>query len=205
MIVEKAFVGARGIDSLPFSQAGTAAEAKRLATAGTDFVVGYLGAMTPKRLQDILSAGLAFMPVTYAGAYANGATDEIAQLKALGIPQGCTVWLDLEGPKAFKCPPGELIATINMWADAISSAGYIPGLYVGSPQPLTSGELYGLRVVRYWNALSREADRNGALAEPSCGWCMWQMHPSVTWGGVWSDVNMIGQDFKGRLPSWVVA
>lgn len=206
MKTSTAFVGARGVDSLPFSQGGTLAQARALKASGIDFVVGYLGAMTPERLKSVLDAGLAFMPVTFAGEYFDGAADELTQLKALSLPTGCTVWLDLEGQKAFDTPALELIAKINAWADAVKAGGYQPGLYVGSPQPLTSEELWALHVTRYWNALSREADRNGKLAEPKCGWSMWQANPSVMWRdtGVFVDVDFIGADFLGRLPTWVV-
>lgn len=204
MKAQKATVGARGVDSYPYSVGGTASQACALKASGVDFFVGYLGVISKERVENLLSAGLAFMPVTVADQY-DGAKS-VAQCKALGLPAGVTVWLDLEGNIAFRTPPQELIAKINAWADAVKAAGYEPGIYVGSPQPLTSAELWSLRVVRYWNALSREQDRTGALAEPKCGWCMWQMHPSLMWrdSGVYVDVNMIGQDFLNRLPTWVV-
>jgi hypothetical protein len=183
---------------------GTAAQAKALKASGIDFFVGYLGTLNTARLQCILDAGLAFMPVTLAGEHFDGAGDEVKQIESLGIPMGVTVWLDLEGHKAFHTPPAELILGVNQWAETIAGAGYQPGLYVGSPQPLTSEELWRLKVTRYWNALSREADRFGQLAEPKCGWCMWQMHPQKVWrdSGVFVDVNIIGADFMNRVPTW---
>lgn len=209
MRVEKAFVGARGVDSVQFSMGGSATQAEALKRKGIDFFVGYLGAMNAARLAAVLAAGLAFMPVTYAGEYEDGAEDEIAQLKALGVPQGTTVWLDLEGQKAFDTPSAQLIAKINAWADKIIAAGYLPGLYIGSPQPLTGDELAKLKVVRYWKAPSRVFDHDGkAWDGPSAiGFCMWQMWPSVMWfdTNIFLDVDFIGQDFKGRVPTWVVA
>ncbi len=198
------------MDSLPFSQGGTAAQAAALKATGVDCFIGYLGAMNAARLGYILDAGLAFMPVTYAGEYIDGAADEIAQLKALGLSPGVTVWLDLEGMKAFKTPVVELAAKINAWADAISAAGYMPGLYVGSPQPFTSFELYALRVKRYWWGLGRCSDRNGMLAEPSCGWCMVQQFHGEKLGMMWKDTgvfvdtNGIGKDYHSRSPAWVI-
>jgi hypothetical protein len=131
MRVVPAKIGARGIDSLPFSQGGSSAQAAALAS-GIDYVVGYLGAVTPERLADVLEAGLAFMAVTFAGVFDGNAT--VAQCKALGLPLGCTIWTDLEGERSLHEPEG-LKARINAWADAVSAAGYEPGLYVGSPQP----------------------------------------------------------------------
>lgn len=204
MKIETAKVGSVVVDSLPFSQSGTDVQAKALRASGADAVVGYLGVINAARVGYVLAAGMAFIPVTLAGEYNDGPNDEIAQLAALGLPKGTTVFLDLEGMAAYKTNPAELIAKVNAWADAVTSAGYVAGLYVGVPQPLTSEELYALRVQRYWRGQGSVRDRNNALAEPSgCGWCMTQMYPSHFRGGVWVDVNMVGQDYKGRVPSWV--
>lgn len=199
-------VGARGVDSYPYSLGGTADQARKLAASGVDFVVLYLGVANAARVKHVLDAGMAFMPVTLAARYDGAAA--VAQCKALGLPAGCTVWLDLEGKSSYETPAPALIAKINAWADAVKAAGYQPGLYIGSPQPLTAGELYALRVVRYWKAPSRVVDRFGTSSDgPQCGFCMWQMWPQKHWrnSGVFVDVNMIGQDFKERLPAWVVA
>lgn len=203
MITKPATVGARGVDSLPFSQGGTADQAKALKASGVEFFVGYLGAMTSARLKSVLDAGLAFMAVTFAAAFDGPNT--VKQCKALGLPPGCTVWLDVEGKNVWAMNPQELISEINAWADAVIAGGYQPGLYIGSPQPLTGDEIYALRVVRYWKAPSRIIDRNGKVWDgPGCGFCAYQLWPSRTWAGVWVDVNFIQQDFRGRVPSWVV-
>jgi len=208
MRTESAFVGAVVVDSLPFSQSGTAAQALALRQAGAHALAGYLGAMNPARLSFILAAGMAYVPVTFAGEYEDGPNDEIGQLKALGIPSGTSVFLDLEGMKAFKTDPAALIAKINAWADGVSAAGFVPSLYVGVPQPLTSEELWKLRVRGYWRGQGSIRDRSNALAEPGgCGWMMTQMFPSRNLGTppTWVDCNMIGADYKGRTPAWVVA
>jgi hypothetical protein len=208
MKTEPARVGARGVDSYPYSQGGTAAQAHGLKASGIDFVVLYLGVTSAAALQTVLEAGLAFMPVTLAGHYDGAAA--VAQCRALGLPAGCTVWLDLEGMAAYTTPPEELIATINAWADAVKGAGFQPGLYIGSPQPLTGKELYALRVERYWKAPSRVVDRFGHLGEPDCGYCMYQLWPQIHWPSdtepkrVWVDVDFIQQDNKGRVPAWVI-
>lgn len=208
MKVSEAFIGARGVDSLPFSQSGTQDQAHALKRAGVDFVVGYLGSINPARLAYVLDAGLAFMPVTFAGEYFDGARDEISHLKALRIPPGVTVWLDLEGRKSYDWPASDLISLIDTWANTIKLEGYIPGLYVGSPQPLTGPELAKLAVTRYWKAPSLVLDRNGKdwSEPPGCGWCMQQMWPQGFFRGtgVFVDVNIIGQDRKGRVPTWMI-
>ncbi len=199
-------VGARLVDSLPFSNGGTAEDARRLKAAGADGLAGYLGAMTKQRLEYLLDAGLAYLPVTFAGEYMDGAGDELFQLGALGIPVGTTVFLDLEGRKAFDTEPTLLASQIDAWATAIEAARYIPGLYVGSPQPFTEAELWKLKVRRYWQGQGATRDRFGKLAEPTgCGWCLRQAFPSVSYGGVWVDHNQVTQDYRGRVPTWVVA
>lgn len=204
-------VGALVVDSLPWSIGGTAEQAKALRALGVRGFVGYLGAMNAARLAALMAAGLAFMPVTFAGEYKDGAADEIRQLKALGIPAGASVWLDLEGTEAFRSDPVKLAALINAWADDIRAAGWMPCLYVGVPQPFTSAELYSLRVSRYWHGQGSVRDRKGELAEPFRdwsnyrGWNMVQAAPSVTWAGVLVDANLILGDYKGQTPVWVVA
>lgn len=204
MIASPARVGACVVDSLPFSQGGTAAQAQALKASGVDAVALYLGVATAARVALAIDAGLAVIPVTLAGEYNDGGADEVAELATLGIPMGATVFLDLEGLTAFHSDPVALASKINVWADAVAAAGYVPGLYVGVPQPFTSAELYALRVQRYWRGQGSVRDRSNALAEPAgCGWCMTQMFPSVVRGGVLVDCNMIGQDYKGRVPAWV--
>lgn len=208
--VETASVGARLVDSLPFSMGGTAAQAQALKRTGVDGFIGYLGSMTPARLAVVLDAGLSFMPVTLAGEYNDGADDEVAQLRALGIPAGTSVWLDLEGLAAFRSDPVALAEKVNAWADKIKANGWQPCLYVGAPQPFTSAELYALHVVRYWKGLGRCVDRFGKLAEPTCGWCMIQQFHGQKSGMLWKDTgvfvdtNGVECDYQGRRPMWVV-
>jgi hypothetical protein len=206
-----AFPGARGVDSLPFSQGGTAEQARKLAASGVEFFIGYLGTMSPERLKHVLDAGMAFMPVTFAGEYKDGAADEIAQLKALGIPRGVTVWLDLEGLDAWNMPVNQLMKLINAWAYDIKSGGWMPGLYVGAPQPLSGAELFSLGVLRYWLGQGRCVDKSGKDAYPVCGWCMRQDWHNTGNGYMWKDTgvlvdtNAIQADHQGRLPTWVVS
>lgn len=199
-------VGDLVVDSLPFSQAGTREQALRMAQERVRCLVGYLGVISKERVQLVLDAGIGFMPVTLAGEYSDGPNDELTQLAYLGIPKETTVWLDLEGMKAWKADPLMLIQQIEDWGAAIRSAGYFAGLYCGVPQPLTSEELYNLKsITRYWKGQGRQVDRFGKLSEPAgCGWCMTQMFPSHWKGGVWVDSNMVGADYKGRTPTMVV-
>jgi hypothetical protein len=187
------------------------AQAWALANSGVEGFVGYLGAMNTERLGYVLDAGLSFMPVTFAGEYKDGAADEIAQLRALGIPRGATVWLDLEGLDAWNTPAPQLMRLINSWAYDIKSGGWMPGLYVGAPQPLTGPELFSLGVLRYWLGQGRCVGKDGKDAYPACGWCMRQDWHNTGNGYMWKDTgvlvdtNAVQADHQGRLPTWVVA
>jgi hypothetical protein len=192
-------VGARGTDSVTLIQSATMAQ--NLKAAGVDFVLQYLGSVTAEHVGFILAAGMAFMPVTYADKFDGPTT--VAELQALGMPKGITTWLDVEAVGTMD--PTLLKSKINAWAKAVQAAGYVAGLYVGAGCPLTSIELYQLAVTRYWHSLSRTVDRNGADSCPACGWCMYQLFPSETVGGVWSDYDFVQQDWQGRLPTWAVA
>jgi hypothetical protein len=230
MKTQVAFPGARAVDSLPFSMGGTMSQAATLRDSGIHCLIGYLGAMTPKILAIVLAAGLAFMPVTFAGEYKDGAADEIAQLKALNIPAGTTVWLDLEGINAWNTPADELSTLIESWGKAIVGAGYMAGIYVGAPQPLTGKQLYALKyITRYWLGIGRCVGKDGLDAYPQCGWCVrqdWHNNPDLAQhklngGMLWPpvshypllpmsdrtfvDTNGIQADHQGRLPTWVVA
>lgn len=219
MRAELAVVGSRGFDSLPYSQSGTEVQAENLASSGMDFMVGYLGAVTPERVGWVIETGMGFMPVTFADRF-DGA-EAVTQCQALGLPPSVTVWLDLEGKTLLSDPVADLKAQINAWAHTVSAAGYQPGLYVGSPQPFTGEEIYELAVVRYWKAPSRIIDRNNQIWDgPKCGFCMQQLYPSVSWplhappleasangdsnANVFLDVDFVQQDFEGRLPTWAV-
>jgi hypothetical protein len=193
-------VGQRFIDSVTLITPTLAAALK---TAAFDGCFQYLGGgVTAQAIQAITSAGLAFGTVTFADRFDGAAT--VAELHALGLPNGITTFLDVEGIGP-NLSSNALIARINTWATAVQDANYEAGLYVGAGCPLTSIELYALKVTRYWKGLSRIIDRNGQLAEPGCGWCVHQLFPTVDRAGVNVDINFIQQDFRGRLPTWTVA
>jgi hypothetical protein len=206
MKLAQAPVGARVVDSLPFSRGGTISSARAMHDAGIHGVALYLGAATPVQVSACLAAGLAVFGVTFGGAY-NGAA-AVAQAKALGLPVGCSIFLDLEGPEAFKTPAPDLTAKIVDWATTVEKAGYLPCLYVGVPQPLTSAELWHLPVHRYWKGQGLARDRFGAGVEPDhCGWIMTQCWPSVLCGGVLVDHNIVQHDYAngGRSLPWAVS
>lgn len=197
MISRTAPPGSRGIDCV---QKISAQQAAALRAHGLDFVVRYLGSLDLDELHGILDAGLGCMPVTFADAF-DGA-HAVAQCHTLGFPPGICVWLDLEGSGPWNESPDLLGAQIDGWTIPVTSAGYLPSLYVGVPQPLTSTQLYARKVVRYWRGQGRIVDHTGALAEPTCGWCMYQTYPSHMREGVWVDDDVTQHDYRGRAPVW---
>ncbi len=201
LVAKPAFVGARGIDSVELVTSPDAA--RRVREAQTDFVLQYLGTVTAAVVQNVTGAGLGFMPVTYADKFDGAAA--VRELALLGIPPRVTCWLDVEGVASTDART--LIELIDGWGGLVDGAGYEAGIYVGPGCPLTSLELYhSLKTIkRYWRSGAKIIDRNGQLAEPSCGFCMSQLYPSVTWGGIWSDLDIVQEDFLGRLPTWAAS
>lgn len=198
MIATAARPFALGVDTVVRLTHASACALKR---EGMTFAVRYLGSLTKDELTAILAAGMAVMPVTFAKAYSG--MSAIGHLRDLGIPEGATVWLDLEGEDS---EPAALSQKINAWAGQIIAGGYEAGLYVGAGCVLSSEELYGLKVTRYWDSCSREIDRNGRSAAPKCDYCMTQMRPfNTSIAGVIVDVDVVQRDVLGRLPTWVVA
>ena len=190
LAVQKAFVGARGIDTVTTLTAESAAALK---ADGFSFAVRYLGSIDASEVAAITGAGLLLSLVTYADKWDGAST--VAELKALGIPAGATIWLDVESVNE---PAAMVIGKIDAWANAVNSAGYQPGLYVGAAQPLTAAQLYALEVVRYWHSMS-------SVLTPSCGFCQLQLYPAVQVAGVSVDIDVIQQDYEGRLPMLVGA
>ena len=187
---------AMGVDTVVSLTPGMCSALK---SAGMRFAVRYLGGVGLLEVGTILDAGLAFMPVTYAGQY--DGFRAVQHMHDLNLPRGCTVWLDVEGAQET---PLELAAKINAWAHSVQAAGFDAGLYVGAGALLTSAQLYGLAVDRYWHSCSRVTDIAGAESAPACGWSMYQLNPYNTQvAGVTVDVDVIQQDYKGRVPTWV--
>lgn len=196
-IAAPAFVGARGTDSVTLLSGDVA---QNLKASRIDFVLRYLGSVTAAELRDILDAGLAFMPVTYANRFDGAQT--VAEAHALELPAATTLWLDVEDTHD---DAATVTRKINGWARVVLAASFMPGLYVGAGVGLTSLELYALAVVRYWRSMSRIVDRFGELAEPACGFCVEQCYDTVSWGGIRADIDFVHKDWRERLPNWAKA
>ena len=144
-------------------------------------------------IDTILQSGLLLSLCTYADSWDGPRTVE--ELKALQIPAGVTVWLDIESIGA-DVSPQHVIDSINSWADAVIAGGFQPGLYVGAGVGLTASQLYALRVVRYFRSMS-------LVPEPACGFSMSQYGPSFTIAGTLVDIDLAHEDYRGRRATFV--
>jgi hypothetical protein len=162
--VQTATAGVKGFDA---NATITSSSAIAFYDAGYRFCVRYVGRvsmatydLTNSEAQDILNAGLALMVVQHVldpgwtptqSLGAEYGANAAAFSQQIGVPPGVNVWLDLEGVST-SAAASEVTAYCTAWYDAVSSAGYVPGLYVGWEPGLTGGEIYDLPFDHYWGA-----------------------------------------------------
>lgn len=154
-----------------------------------DVTTGRLNAnLTPHELDVWLDAGLRVSPVQY---YSTGYETQrkgarlcaeygaklgkvaAANALSLGVPQGVTLWRDLEDvPNAT---PAQIVEDCKAWGKSVVSHGFEAGLYVGAglgsqATGYVRGEqLYDLPYYRsYWRAASVVPEL------PTRGWCVIQ-------------------------------
>ena len=173
--------------------------------------LGFSGAMlyaelvTPEDISNVTGAGLWLgftqlglkhdtEPTTELGKQMGSACS--SRLRSLGVPQGVSVMVDLEGDGK---PPQSWIDFGNASGLSIHLAGDKPGFYLGEGIGLTSQQLYTLFGWPYWKGMSRVADSTGNLAEPKCGYCMVQQYPdNLVFAGVQVDCSIVGKDYWDR-------
>jgi hypothetical protein len=194
--------GMQGVDCVTVL---TPAHCVALKAAGIEFAGRYVGHVSPAERDAILGAGLQLTLVAgYSRApgwtptrdegQADGAS-AVQHALALGIPQGCTLWLDLETWLG-----GDPIAWVDMAAEVIQQAGYEAGLYVGyDDAPISPLALWQLAVTRYWKSCSR------VPVPANRGWCMVQTAPNSMLAGVQVDRNDVLADMLGDVPTFAAA
>lgn len=202
MMIAKAASGSMlGIDCVTQL---SAADCSALAGLGIRFAGRYLGHIPAAELDAILDSSLQLLCIggdarTSDWSAQTGASDAattLAAAKALGLPGGVTIFLDLEGD-------GMTADGVNAyalaWARAIQAGGYLSGLYAGSGCPLDGAALYELPVTAYWAPCT-------PYYSPSCGFQVVQAHPGdQTFAGLEVDFDLIQADYKGRWPVLVAA
>jgi hypothetical protein len=117
--------------------------------------------LTTSEANDILNAGLALMAVQHPrnpGWRPTGALgtsdgrNAVNNARSVGFPPGVNVWVDLEGVDAKSSIP-DVIAYCNNWTDHVQTAGYRPGIYVGSNAlMISSQQFFHLPFLHYWRA-----------------------------------------------------
>lgn len=168
--VQAATAGIKGFD---VDTTLTSSLAQAFYNAGYRFAVRYVGRvsmasydLTNAEAETILDTGLALMVVQHVlepgwsptqslgaeyGANAASFTQQI------GFPPGINLWCDLEGVST-SAAASDVIAYCNAWSAAVSSVGYVPGLYIGWEPGLTGQELYDLEFQHYWGAYNVDGD-----------------------------------------------
>src|SRR5437868_12268479 len=165
--------GVRGFDTAERVSPTAAAAFRR---RGYRFCVRYVrrdkphaSALGVSEARSLLSVGIGLMLVQYVESEtswipsgAKGATNggvAAAEAVKLGVPWGVTVWCDLEGV-APGTPAQKVIDYCNRWHIAVTSAGYVAGLYVGYRAGLSLSQLYrALRFTHYWSAYNLNSDQ----------------------------------------------
>src|SRR5260370_2919539 len=71
----------------------------------------------------------------------------------VGFPPGVNVWFDLEGV-GRPARARDVIDYCAAWYEAVSAAGYVPGLYVRAGALLTRQQLYDLPSQHYFRSPS---------------------------------------------------
>jgi len=213
--VQQAPAGLKGFDANVTLSASTAAAFR---AAGYRFCVRYVGRtqmashdLTAAEATTILEAGLALMVVQHVLNPGWSPTQSLGQeyganaasfTKQIGVPPGVNVWCDLEGVSPSSAS-GDVAAYCNAWAEEVSAAGYVPGLYVGWEPGLSGTQLYGLRFQHYWGAYNVD----GSSKPTPRGFQLQQKVGSGgTIGGVSTesyDDDWTETDGEGGTPLWL--
>lgn len=170
--VQRAPSGAQGFDTDAVLTAAQAANARKM---GFTFCLRYIsrsrtgqkGDLTAVEAKRILDAGLSLMAVQHVakegwsptvGMGTECGQAAVANLQAAGFPAGPNVWLDLEG--ILHSTSGEdVVAYSNAWFAEVTSAGFLPGVYVGANAILTGDDMYWRLIAKsYWRSGSKVDD-----------------------------------------------
>ncbi len=210
--VQAAPPGLRGFDCNTILTAETA---ERFYGDGYRFCVRYVSRqdrersndLTAGEATDILGAGLALMPVQHVSASGwmpgqslgtTYGTDAAANAKSVGFPPGVNVWCDLEGVSS-DATAQDVIDYCNAWYDAVHSAAYVPGLYVGANSILTGDQLYhDLEFAHYWRSESR------VPTVAVRGYQMIQKYRSEPVYGIGIDEDTTQDDNLGSQVQWLI-
>ncbi|MDP9201582.1 MAG: DUF1906 domain-containing protein [Gemmatimonadota bacterium] len=207
--------GVRGFDTAGSVTPSAATASRR---HGYRFCVRYVrrdkphaSALSVKEAKNLLVAGIGLMLVQYvesdtawiptaAKGTRNGSV-AASEAEKLGVPWGVTVWCDLEGVKPGT-PAQKVIDYCNHWHAAVSSAGYVPGVYVGYRAGLSPTQLYGaLRFTHYWGAYNLNSDQYPAVRGLQMKQSLRRQRDSVPNTSIDFQVDKISADALGGRPT----
>jgi len=161
--------------------------------------------LTEQEATDILNSGLALMPVQHARKHGWSPNQTLGQkdgqeasanAETVGFPDRVSLWCDLEGVNR-SAQAQDVIDYCEAWYEAVSAAGYIPGLYVGAEGLLNGRQLYDLSFQHYWRSQSQVPDI------PHRGYQVIQFGPSLQINGVWIDLDVALNDNQGGTAQWL--
>jgi hypothetical protein len=186
--------------------------ARQFFTQGYKFCFRYLSReqmssqdLTEQEAAGILNSGLALMPVQHARKHGWSANQALGQqhgqeasanAETVGFPDRVSLWCDLEGVNS-SAQAQDVIDYCEAWYEAVSAAGYIPGLYVGAEALLNGRQLYDLPFLHYWRSQSQVPDI------PHRGYQVIQLGPSIQVNGVWIDLDVAVNDNEGGAAQWL--
>ena len=213
-------IGAAPVQALGFDcdTVLTKSQAAEFSGQEFDFVIRYLprdsvitptssqGCLTAAEAEDILTGGLALMAVQHvasppwtpsAALGQTYGTYAVLNAEAVGLPAGINIWLDLEGVASGV--EAQIIADYcSAWYDVVSTAGFVPGLYVGANCGLTADQLAALPFRYFWQSGSTTPTPTGV------GYCMSQsISSSYVLDGVSYDLDTVFADQSQKTPLWL--
>ena len=160
--------------------------------------------LSTSEARDIHAAGLGLVPVQWgpgAGDRITAQTGHLAGQDAagyarwLGVTEGVHLWCDWEGARAMAAGAVNGRAYLEGWAAAVLAGGYLAGLYVSLPQPLSGPQLYGLRGYdSYWGAAQ------GSLPVPLPRGYAIQQELLTEVAGIPCDPDTLRCDCSGGMP-----
>lgn len=191
---------------------------RALVAKGVAWRGGYIDELTPIEIEGQIKSDLPLLPYTYANEFNPQHTlDRCSDLK---FPAGTNVVLDVEAvvtpAQLVAMTPGdtenfvkELIAKINAWGKGLSNHAFLPTIYFGGLELLTSEEATRLAVYRYHEGAASLLDRYGKFAVPARGYAMLQGRPCNVpidgCGPTLFDWDFHRQDYRGDVFSVLVA
>jgi hypothetical protein len=206
--VKTATEGQTGFD---VNQVLSSDQAAAFKSAGMTFCIRYVPRqldnfrynLTNAEMGRILGAGLALGVVQHVSPDDWSPTFDLGKqygeyaaeycLKTVQLPEGVTVWLDLEMVNKASTV-SDIINYCDQWFTAITAAGYKAGLYVGYQCGLNPDELYhNLPFLSYWKSYNYD---DGVATR---GFQLFQ-HTEKNLNGITFDPNIVQADNVGDLP-----